>query len=77
MMANKAYILKPISNGDRKKAAAAKHNMAYVESQAYAQDRIEDPEKYSRRVNTGSRRRIMGLMAATIATCGLQPYYID
>jgi len=70
------YRLSPISNGDRKKREAAKHNMGYVESQAYAQDRIEDPDKYKRRINTKARRRTAALIGAVCAAT-YTPYYAE
>lgn len=79
-MKGSIYRLSPISNGDRKKAAAEKHNMAYVESQAYAQDRIEDPDKYAHRVNTRARRenkrKMVGIIGA-VAAMGVYMDYLD
>lgn len=74
------YRLNPISNGDRKKAEAEKHNMDYLHSQANAQDRIEDPDKYKLRINTKARRdrkrKMVGLIGA-VAAMGIYMDYRD
>ena len=45
-----------MTNGQRKKRDAIRHNLARDETLAYAQDRVEDPEKYVgvRMANRGS-----------------------
>jgi len=70
------YRLSPISNSDIKKAAAAKHNRGYVEAQAYAQDRIEDPDKYKRNISIAARRKPSAELVMAIGA-GYLPYYID
>ena len=54
------------SNRQMKREAAEKHNMAYIESQAYAQDRIEDPDKYKRRISKSKP-----LLASLVAIAGM------
>lgn len=74
------YRLSPISNSDRKKAEAKKHNMDYQHSQAIAQDRVEDPEKYKRGISNKSqrnhKRKMVGLIGA-VAAMGIYMDYPD
>lgn len=60
-----------MTNGQRKKRNAERHNLQRDERLAYAQDRIEDPEKYRgvRLANRGGSKIMIS--AAMIAAYGL------
>ena len=66
-----------MNNRDRKKAAAKKHNMDYLHSQANAQDRIEDPDKYRLRISTKSRRERQIKMVGLIGAAAGMGVFID
>ncbi len=74
------YRLSPLSNGERKRREAAKHNMGYMESQAYAQDRHEDPAKYqifgTNKARRDRKRKMVGLIGA-ITAMGFHMDYPD
>lgn len=52
-----------MSNSSLKKSKAALHNKKYVEIQAYAEDRIRDPKKYSKRKLNSYRSLILNSAA--------------
>jgi hypothetical protein len=52
-----------MSNSQRKKEAAKAHNMAFMEKQAYTEDRIRDPEKYRVKRDKRAERSLMMLSA--------------
>lgn len=52
-----------MGNNQRKKEAAKAHNMAFLEGQAYAEDRIRDPEKYRIKRDKRAERTLMMISA--------------
>lgn len=63
-----------MSNSQKKKLAAMKHNIALAETEAYKEDKLRDPQKYKiedaqrKRHKQEMRRKIMPfiIMAATM-----------
>ena len=56
-----------MSNGEMKRRAAIKHNLAMAEAEAYAQDRIEQPLKYRHIRVAGSKATLSTAMLLAIA----------
>lgn len=58
-----------MNSRQRRKLEAKKHNDLLIEEEAYREDRLRDPAKYKRNVNTKSRRTLAAtaiIMGATI-----------
>lgn len=56
-----------MGNSQRKKEAAKSHNMAFMEKQAYAEDRTRDPEKYRVKRDKKAERSLMMYSAACMS----------
>lgn len=56
-----------MGNNQRKKEAAKAHNVAFLEKQAYEEDRIRDPEKYRVKRDKRAERNLMSVAAICAA----------
>jgi len=56
-----------MNNSSLKKHKAELHNKKYVENQAYAEDRIRDPKKYSKRKLNSYRSIILRGTSASLS----------
>jgi len=56
-----------MNSRQRRKLEAERHNMARIESEAYAEDRIREPEKYRRVRN----RKAEVSVAMALAMCSV------
>ena len=49
-----------MNSRQRRKLEAHKHNMAILEKEAYAEDRIRDPQKYHKPRNKRTKQILLG-----------------
>lgn len=55
-----------MNSRQRRKLAAEKHNALLIENEAYAQDRIENPEKYRRKRTKSENKRMSAALSALV-----------
>ena len=59
---NKSMILEHLNSRERRKIEAKNHNDLLIEREAYAEDKVRDPEKYRRKPST-KRSHLLPLIA--------------